>query len=243
MNFGGDKKCTTASKASEENLILPNKLSSLTIDVGDDTIAKQNSSKETHETTRITIRDETDFELALKELDDRDKRKSEIIIFRYPEFNLKAHVRSSNTITSPGEKPSTTTTDAFDYDKKAVRDIFKELGIADNMCIPKYLRRIGKKCKHETEKDPSPRPILVSFYTQQEKELILSKTKLLKDSEAFKDVKIRANWTLKQREQSEKERELVKKRNEERYMLSKDQKWVWMSLGVIKRKRIDEDNS
>ena len=243
MDSSVNKKSTIASKSSEENLIFPNKLSSLTIDVGEDKVAKRISSKEAHETTGKTKEAETDFELAVKEMDDREKRKSEIIIFNLPELNLKAHEGSSSTTTNTGAGPSTTISNVFDYDRKVVRDIFKEFGIADNMCLPKYLRRIGTQDKNESVRDSNPRPLIVSFYTQQEKELILSKTKLLKGSEAFRNVRIRANWTMKQREQAKKEIALAKERNEERYMLSKNQKWVWTSLGVIRRKKIDEDIS
>ena len=66
--------------------------------------------------------------------------------------------------------------------------------------------------------------------------MVISKTKFLKDSERFKDIRIQANLTLKQREQGKKERELVRKRNEDQYMLKTNQKWVWISLGLIKRK-------
>ena len=159
----------------------------------------------------------------LEEINDRETRKSEVIIFNVPE--------PSSCATAEETK--------FDHDRRIVREIFKELGLDDSTCVPKYLRRIGHQPKQE-DKESNPRPLIVSFYTQYEKELVISKTKLLKDSKLFSSLVIHANLTLKQREQGKRERELVKQRNETKLSLKKNEEWVWISLGVIRKRKVKE---
>jgi len=157
----------------------------------------------------------------LKEMNDRESRKAEVIIFNLPEGCWK-----------------TATENTLDHDKKLIKELFKELGFADNMCVPKYLRRIGKHQNQDGSDLTNPRPIIVSFYTQNEKELVISKSKLLRECKQFKNIGIHANMTLMQREQIKMERELVKERNEKKTSLKKDEEWVWVSLGVIRKRKV-----
>ena len=214
----------SVSHNPEDIEVLMNNMTSLKIERNN---AELKENKNLHNPLNLTNDTETDFEAALKEMNDREQRKSEIIIFGIPEFNSKSMKESPSLIAN-----------SFEYDNKMIRDIFKELGFGDDKCVPKFLKRLGNNVKKDIEKEQKPRPVVVSFYTQHEKELVISKTKLLKDSERFKNIRIQANLTLKQREQGKKERELVRKRNEEQYMLKTNQEWVWISLGLIKRKII-----
>ena len=158
----------------------------------------------------------------MKEINDRESRKTEIIIFKIPE-SLETNARGET---------------AMEHDKRLVREIFKHLGFDDNnLCVPKYLKRLGALVKIE-DRVENPRPLIVSFYTQHEKELIVSKAKLLKDSKEFGNIGLHENRTVKQREQIRMERELVKERNEKKVSLKEGEEWAWITLGVIKKRKV-----
>jgi 6-phosphofructokinase len=213
MNDESEKSVATKGTVS--------KLKTLNISIED----KEMSTK--HNLCALTELDEikkvnvTDINELLKEMNEREKRRTELIIFNLPECCRKSG--TENTL---------------EHDKKEIRELFNELEFAENMCVPKYLRRMGSPQKQDNSDLDNARPIIVSFYTQNEKELVISKSKLLRKSEKFKNIGIHANMTLKQREQIKLERELVKERNEKKFSLKKNEEWVWIASGIIKKKKV-----
>ena len=193
MNDEGKKSVATKGTAS--------KLNALNISIeGKEMPTKHNvcALTQLNEIKKVNVTDNNEL---LKEMNDREKRRTELIIFDLPECCRKFGTESP-----------------LENDKKLIRELFKELGFADNMCVPKYLRRIGiPQNQDNTYLEAHARPLIVSFYTQNEKELVLSKSKLLKKSKQFKNIGMHANLTVKQREQIKLERELVKERNEKKF--------------------------
>ena len=127
----------SVSDAPEDIELLMNNMTSLKIE-GEDDAFKEN--KNLNKSLNLTNDTETNFEAALKEMNDREQRKSEIIIFGIPEFNGKPLKESSSLIAN-----------SFNYDNKLVRDIFKELGFGDDMCVPKFLKRLGNSLRKDSE--------------------------------------------------------------------------------------------
>ena len=153
----------------------------------------------------------------IKEMDDRAKRSNDIIIFNITEIK-------------DDEKQ-----EWRDHARIFIREVFRELGFAENVCVPKYFRRLNNR-KGATNGESTPASIiLVAFYTQYEKEMILSKSKLLKNSSRFRSIRITPNLTPMQREQAKNEYALVKQRNEDKYQLNEGDKWVWEGLGSIRK--------
>ena len=215
-----------ASYKSVETKGATSKRKALNINVDDKEMStKQNvcTLTESNEIKKVNITDSNDL---LKEMNEREKRRTELIIFNLPESCRKAGAES-----------------ILEHDKKMIRELFKELGFAENMCVPKYLKRIGsRQIGNETDSGDA-RPIIVSFYTQNEKELVISKSKILKNSKQFKNIGMHANMTVNQREQIKLERELVKERNEKKISLKKNEEWVWISLGIIRKKKLEDKTS
>ena len=162
----------------------------------------------------------------LAEINNRERCKNEIIVFNVPEV-----ATNINGTGSAAETP-------------VFREMLKELAFVENICEPKYLRRLGRK---KEDGNNSARPIIIGFHTQFEKEMVLSKRMLLKQSELFMGIRMRASLTPMQRQQTKIEHDIVRLLNDARYQLADGQEWVWRALGFIKKSKVhktqDQDNS
>ena len=125
------------------------------------------------------------------EMEDRESRRNNIIVFGLPEL-------------------SATISERFEFDEQQVDNILSELNIPD--CEAIELRRLGK-----TNNGKSPRPLKVTLSSRIGVQRILNKTRLLKHSARFKEVFISKDRTKQQQnEWQEMRREFDRrKRNKE----------------------------
>ena len=131
----------------------------------------------------------------LNELENRDARQNNIVIFGLPEPTLPAAGSSSSS---------------DEGDKDNVLSMFSEIGI-DDVNISRCFR-LGQK-----NSQPRPRPLKVILKSREVKELVLSaapKLSRLSDSHRFRKVFIKVDLTPLQQEQGKLLRQQLRSRKE-----------------------------
>jgi hypothetical protein len=95
----------------------------------------------------------------------------------------------------------------MEWDKKGVEEIFKILELNLTIEDIKFCRRVG-------EKGQSPRAMIVGFYTEYARSILLRYAKHLADTE-YEDVSVMPDLTRRQRQEESSMQEEADRRNEE----------------------------
>ena len=188
-----------------ENKIIRNEGSVQEVTKRVDTVeTRQTKVEERMENERERIRVER-----VVEMRERDQRKKNVIIHRMVEA---------------GDE-TTTVEDRREWDLCSCANMFKELGLDWGREKIKFCRRIG-------EKSEEPRPMIVGFLREAQKEDMLDKARELKNT-PFADIGIMADLTQEQRRD---EADMVKEAERRNVNLTADEKSKNLSWMVVGRK-------
>ena len=178
----------------------------------------ENVQKEV-DTLKETIESNPVQEEVFKEINEREIRKSNIVLY---------NIREPEGETAETRK-------AEDTDE--VRNIFKVINNKVNTETEvKFMYRIGEKEKNSDNSDARPRPLLIGFKKSSSAENILSNCKNLKNSD-FDSISVVPDLTQRQRKGEQLMREEVQKRNEDRTE-EESENWEYRMLGPRGQRKI-----
>lgn len=168
------------------------------------------------DTLKETVESNPVQEEVFKEINEREMRKSNIVLYNLPE--------------PEGETAEERKTE----DAEEVRNIFKVINNKVNAETEvKFMYRIGEKEKNDEAK---PRPLLIGFKKPASAENILTNCKNLKNSD-FDSISVVPDLTQRQRKEEQQMREEVKKKNDERTE-EDSENWEWKMLGPRGQRKI-----
>ena len=178
---------------------------------------KKNTSKATKENQIQTVKDDAS-DAVLTELDERDKRKNNVIIHGLDESN--------NDVTDGRVRKS--------EDLAKLQSLVDALNVQIQLSTSlKYVKRLGEK----QEAAAKPRPLLVCFKNTGDKDSLLEKSLDLKDNTDWSSVSLVQDLTKKQRQHEQSLRDKCTAKNDER---SEDEakNWEWKVMGRRGMRRI-----
>lgn len=149
-----------------------------------------------------------------EELREREAKKANVVMYKVEEMRDE---RASGR-------------ERIDWDRGMCRKLFEvlETGLVDDDV--KFCRRIG-------ERGREPRPLVVGFYSEQDKVKLLRKAKKL-DKTQYKEISICQDLTRKQREEEDELRREAEKRNEGLSEDDKAKNLRWAVVGARGEKRL-----
>jgi hypothetical protein len=195
-------------------------------EVGEKAEAAMNMAKESaKETAQLKEQMDKDREMGNKKVE-----KSELNIFE--EMNLREEKRKNVVIHGMPEPTGEDGKSRMDADKRKLDQIFTilEINIAVDSDV-EFCRRIGEKA----EKD---RPLIVGFYSEWAKSVLLKNSKYLAETE-MRNLSVVPDLTERQRK-AEKDliQEAERKNREELTEEDRSKNWVWRVVGKKGQKRL-----
>ena len=171
--------------------------------------ARQGKVEERMENERERIRMERVVEMREREL-----RKKNVVIHRMME----------------ADKELVNADERREWDMASCANLFKELDLEWGREVIRFCRRIG-------EKSDEPRPMIVGFKREWQKEDLMDKAKELRDT-AFPEVGIMPDLTQEQRRDEADMSKEAENRNANRTTEEKAKNLVWMVVGRKGEKRL-----
>ena len=163
---------------------------------------------------KVAAATEKNNDLVFEELRERESRR----------LNLVLHgVRECSDPTATGK-------DRQQWDKNQCMDIFQVQGLEYDCEVIKFCRRVGAAAE-------GPRPMVIGFYTDMERSMVLRRADRLKDTD-YSDVKIAPDLTKRQRKE---ERDLWQEQEDRNKMRTEDQiqkNLSWAVVGARGEKRL-----
>ena len=178
---------------------------------------KKNANKAAKEFQIQTVKDDAS-DAVLTELDEREKRKNNVIIHGLDE--------SSSDVTDGRVRKS--------EDLAKLQSLVDALNVQIQLSTSlKYAKRLGEK----QETAAKPRPLLVRFKNTHDKDSLLEKSLDLKDNADWSSVSLVQDLTKKQRQHEQSLRDKCTAKNDER---SEDEakNWEWKVMGPRGMRRI-----
>jgi hypothetical protein len=140
---------------------------------------------------KVENRINTNEDVIFEELREREAKRLNVIMHGVQECDK----RSAN-----GEK-------GMEWDRKEIREIFNVLELSLSIEDIKFCRRVG-------ENSEAPRALIVGFYTEYAKSVLLRYTRYLAETD-YRDVSITPDLTRRQRQEELKMKDEADRRNEE----------------------------
>ena len=128
------------------------------------------------------------------------------------------------------EKENPTGKEKNDWERAACKKIYEAVDLNVSEDDVKFCKRIG-------EKGREPRPLVVGFYSERDRNQLLRRAKLL-DRTEYRDVQISQDLTKRQREEESDMRCEAEKRNGELSEEDKAKNLQWAVVGARGEKRL-----
>ena len=150
---------------------------------------------------------------SFKELEDRAKRKTNLIVMNIPESD------------------SEDIQEKKDHDLAEIKKVFNVMDCKDIAAEIKQVTRLGKQ--QTSGENKYPRLLKVVLTNEENQKEVIRKSKCLKSKEGYERVYINRDLTpLELREQKVLREELKKKRNE----AGRDERWIIRNGAVVKER-------
>ncbi len=149
-----------------------------------------------------------------EEMEERESRRLNVVFHKIGEC--------------PGEK--TTGMERIEWDKQSCKNIFDELKLEINIEDIKFCRRLG-------ERGEGPRPMVVGFYLEATRSLLLRNARHLEKTK-YKEVNVAPDLTKRQREKEANMKDEASRRNEKLTEDDKAKNLIWAVVGGKGERRL-----